>query len=67
MTRREKGDVVPGGQTRAPETPKAGDAGEYAVRSSTEWAAGFVACAYLMSGNYDAYARERDIHFNNLK
>lgn len=34
--RREKGDVVPGGQTRAPETPKAGDAGEYAVRSSTD-------------------------------
>jgi hypothetical protein len=59
---REKGAVVPGGQTSAPETPKAGN-GEYAVRSAA-WAAGFVACAYLTSGNYEAYARERDLHFN---
>lgn len=61
---REKGAVVPGGQTSAPETPKAADGGEYAVRSAA-WIAGFVACAYLTSGNYDAYARERDLHFNN--
>lgn len=60
---REKRDAVPGGQTRALETPKAGD-GEYAVRASDEWAAGFVAAAYLCSGNYEAYARERDLHFN---
>lgn len=60
---REKGSIVPGGQTREPETPKAGN-GEYAVRpSGDEWAAGFVACAYLCSGNYEAYARERDAHF----
>lgn len=30
---REKGSVVPGGQTSEPETPKAGN-GEYAVRAS---------------------------------
>lgn len=33
--RREKGAVVPGGQTSAPETPKASGAGEYAVRPAT--------------------------------
>lgn len=64
--KREKGAVVPGGQASAPETPKAGN-GKYAVRSADDqWAAGFVACAYLTSGNYEAYARERDRHFNNL-
>ena len=25
-----------------------------------DWVAGFVACAYLMSGRYDEYAEERD-------
>ena len=27
---------------------------------SRDWIAGFAACAYLMSGRYEDYARERD-------
>lgn len=31
-----------------------------AMHPSTDWIAGFAACAYLMGGRYDDYARERD-------
>src|ERR1035438_5431392 len=46
--RREKGSVVPGGQTSEPETPKAGN-GEYAVRPSAAIAALYSAYSDLLA------------------